>query len=153
MSEETALPSELSFLKDLAKRVYSMKVGRLVVEVEPEDVAKVVDKLEKAFGNLSYYVSTIEGTDFPIDRVIRIDYYIYVVPLKKYLVVRTKVPRDSPEIASLLSKAPGVLSGECETYDLLGVVFKGNEHLKRAFFVPEDVVKRAVYPLRKDSKV
>ncbi|MEM1833075.1 MAG: NADH-quinone oxidoreductase subunit C [Desulfurococcaceae archaeon] len=45
------------------------------------------------------------------------------------------------------------MSGECETHDLLGVVFKGNPYLKRGFFVPKDIVDLKEYPLRKDSKV
>ncbi|MEM4663888.1 MAG: NADH-quinone oxidoreductase subunit C [Desulfurococcaceae archaeon] len=48
---------------------------------------------------------------------------------------------------------PGLLAGERETYDLLGVVFNGNPLLKRGFFVATDVAEQGKYPLRKDSGV
>jgi len=109
--------------------------------------------LIKVFGYENIYVSTIVGTDLIDEGKIRLDYYVVILPEEETIVLRTYLPRDHPVIDSLIDILPGVLSGECETHDLLGVVFQGNPHLRRGFFVPKDIVEKGVYPLRKDAKV
>ena len=85
--------------------------------------------------------------------MIEINYFINIITLKQTIALRTRVPRDNPRIPSLLDLLPGALAGECETYDLLGVIFEGNQYLRRTFFVPIDVAQQGIYPLRKDAKV
>jgi len=99
------------------------------------------------------YLSTIAGVDKINENRFELNYYVHIVPLSKTIVIRTYIPRDNPKIDSVLDIFPGALSGECETYDLLGVEFIGNSYLKRGFFVPKDVYSQNIYPLRKDAKV
>jgi len=57
--------------------------------------------------------------------------------------------RDNPEIDSITPLYEGANYTERETYDMLGIVFKGHPNLKR-IFLPEDT---QFYPLRKDFKL
>ena len=130
-----------------------IKPNRKVFVVKPEDVKKIFKELIEKFGYEGFYLSTVVGTDLPSEGKIRLDYYIVLLPEEETIVLRTYVPRENPIVDSIVDIVPGALSGECETHDLLGVVFKGNPFLKRGFFVPIDIAQRGVYPLRKDSGV
>ncbi len=130
-----------------------MKPNRRVYEFKPNDLRSIISFIHEKYGVETFYLSTLVGTDLPDKGLIRIDYYIVFLPEEETVVFRTFIPRDKPEIDSIIDLVPGALSGECETYDLLGVVFRGNNALKRGFFVPEDLVEQGIYPLRKDAKV
>ena len=151
MSKE--LPQVLEPIKDYVLKSYEMKPGRFVAEVAPEDLVKAFKALIKHYGELNLYLSTIEGTDLKDEGKIRIDYFVNVFSEDKYVVLRAYIDRNKPEIDSLLPITEAAFSGECETYDLLGVKFIGNKYLRRPFFVPKDLVERGVFPLRKDSGV
>lgn len=148
-----SLPEILEPVKDLVKSAGLMKPNRVVAEIDPDKVVEAFERLRSAYGDTGIYLSNIIGTDFKNEGKIRVDYYVNVFTRNQYVVLRTYIPRDDPKIESMLLKVPAALSGECETYDLLGVVFEGNPHLKRAFFVPTEVAEKGVFPLRKDSGV
>ncbi len=145
----------LDFLEKYALKVSLMRSNdRIVVEIKPEDLPNVIKSLIEKFGERGVLLSTIAGVDLPDEDSIMINYFINLINLKRYIVLRTKLNRDNPRIKSLLSLGiNGALSGECETYDLLGIVFDGNKYLKRGFFVPMDVAEKGIYPLRKEFKV
>ncbi len=140
-------------LEGLVKEVKEMKVGRTVVIVDPDKVGEAFRKLQQHFGPLNIYLSTIVGTDLKDEGKIRMDYYVNVFSEGTYVVLRTYLAREKPEIPTMLEHSDAAFSGECETYDLLGVKFIGNPYLKRSFFVPRDVAEKGVFPLRKDSGV
>ena len=145
---------KLGFLKQYAKSVSTMKSNeRIVIEIDHSNLKNVAKELVRRFGVEGVILSTIVGTDFPKDGKIRVDYFINIVPIKRYVVLRTFIPRDNPQIDSLIDVFKASLSGECETYDLLGVRFKGNKHLRRGFFVPVELAEKGIHPLRKDSGV
>lgn len=143
----------LDFLKEYVIKSYTMKPNRIVVEIEASKLREVLTKLTEVLGRESFYLSTIEGTDFPEKNTIRIDYFINIFKHNTYLVLRAYLPRENPVVPSIIDLVPGALAGELETHDLLGILFEGNNHLRRSFFVPEDVSSKGVYPLRKDSGV
>lgn len=155
MSVEVRLPDKISFLEKYALKKYVLKPNRIVVEVKPEVIYDLFSTMVKDLesGKLQFYVSTIVGTDLIKEGKIQLDYHIILLPEGIDIVVRTYLPRDSPRIKSIIDILPGALAGECETYDLLGIVFDGNIYLKRGFFVPPDVYGKNVFPLRKDSGV
>ncbi|MET1160382.1 MAG: NADH-quinone oxidoreductase subunit C [Thermoprotei archaeon] len=130
-----------------------VKPNRRVFVFEAGKVRELFQKLIEILGYDNFYVATIVGTDLIDEGKIRLDYYVVLLPDEVTVVFRTFIPRDKPEIDSLFDLIPGVLSGECETHDLLGVVFRGNPHLRRGFFVAKDIVEKGVYPLRKDTNV
>ncbi len=130
-----------------------IKPNRKLYVFKSEDLRSLFNDLIKVFGLENFYVSTIVGTDLIDEGKIRLDYFVVLLPDEVTVVFRTFLPRDKPEIDSLFDMIPGVLSGECETHDLLGVVFKGNPHIRRGFFVSKEIVEKGVYPLRKDVKL
>jgi len=140
-------------LKEYVIKSYTMKPNRVVVEVEASKIRDIFVKLVEVLGKGSFYLATIEGTDLPEKNLIRIDYFINSFKHDTYLVLRAYMPRENPVIPSVIDLIPGALAGELETYDLLGIIFEGNTHLRRSFFVPEDVSSKGIYPLRKDSGV
>ncbi len=140
------------FLK-YAVKTELVKPKRTTFVVKSESVRELFKDLIKQHGYEAFYISTIVGTDLPGENKIKLDYYVVLLPEEETVVVRTFLDRNNPVIDTLVDIIPGVLSGECETHDLLGVVFKGNSFLKRGFFVALDVAEKGVYPLRKDSGV
>ncbi len=63
-----------------------------------------------------------------------------------FLVLKVSLPRDKPEVASVMNVWAGADWHERETYDLMGVVFTGRGRLTR-ILLPEDWPG---HPLRKD---
>jgi NADH-quinone oxidoreductase subunit C len=146
-----SVSDKIEFLSRYAIRTELVKPARRVFVVEPETVRKLFEEFIKQYGYESFYISTIVGTDFPSENKVRLDYYVVLLPEEENIVVRTFLERSNPVISTLVDIIPGVLSGECETHDLLGVVFKGNPFLRRGFFVATDIAEKDIYPLRKDS--
>ena len=148
-----AAAEKLKPLEGFFTRKGSILPNRPVLEFKPEDVRRLFAELVKALGPDGFFVSTIAATDLPEEGRVRLDYFVVLLPEEETVVLRTHLPRDKPVIESVSDLVPGALPGECEAYDLLGVVFEGNAHLRRGFLAPEDVVELGEYPLRKDSKV
>lgn len=148
-----SVSSKLDFFSKYAVKTEIIKPKRIVFTVKSEDVRRIFEELIKQHGHGAFYVSTIAGTDLPGENKIRLDYYVVLLPEEETIVIRTYLDRSNPLVDSLVDIIPGVLSGECETHDLLGVFFKGNPFLKRGFFVALDVAEKGIYPLRKDSGV
>lgn len=147
-------------VKDIEEILSSYMIGRDIVKpnrprfhIDASNLRNAIISLKQRLGEESLYISNIIGTDKVSEGLIEINYFIHIIPLSNTIVIRVTVPRDKPQLPSLIDVIPGALSGECETYDLLGVEFIGNKFLKRGFFVPIDVASRGVFPLRKDAKV
>ena len=147
------MSTKAEIFSKLAIRTEAVKPKRTVFVIRPEDLRKVFEELIKTFGPESFYLSTIVGVDLPAENRMRLDYYIHLVPEGETVVIRTFIDRSNPVIDSIIDIIPGALAGESETFDLLGIVFKGNPYLKRGFFVPVDLVQKGIHPLRKDSGV
>lgn len=130
-----------------------VKPNRVVFEFKPEDVRRLFEGLINALGPDGFFVSTIAAVDLPEEGRVRLDYFVVLLPEEETVVFRAHLPRDKPVIQSVSDLVPGALPGECEAYDLAGVVFEGNAQLKRGFLAPEDVVERGEYPLRKGEAV
>lgn len=116
------------------------------VEVPAAATKKVITLLkEKGYKHLT----TITGTDLPDQGTIELIYHLAPVKLNGYpvLALKTKVPRDKPEIETITDLFNIAIVYEREVYDLLGVKFIGHVGLSRILLprnVPEDY-----HPLRK----
>jgi len=146
------VPDPAEVLKEYASKIETMKPNRRVFIIDAAKLREVYARLVDEYGEENVYLSTLAGVDKPEQNVIELNYFIHIIPRGETIVLKTFVNRQDPRIRSLAGLT-GALSGEFETYDLMGVVFEGNEQLKRGFFVPADVVEKGVYPLRKDAKV
>lgn len=130
-----------------------VKPNRKCFVFSSDNIRSLFQDLINTLGYEGFYLATIVGTDLISENKMRIDYYIVILPEEETIVLRTYVSRDKPVIDSIVDIVPGALSGECETHDLLGIVFRGNNYLRRGFFVSHDLVEKKIYPLRKDAKL
>uniref|UniRef100_A0A7C5UZ12 NADH-quinone oxidoreductase subunit C n=1 Tax=Ignisphaera aggregans TaxID=334771 RepID=A0A7C5UZ12_9CREN len=130
-----------------------VKPNRPVFYIDANNVRDVIALLKQHLGDEAIYISNIIGVDKVSDGVIEVNYFIHLIPFSNTIVIKTSISRDNPKIPSIIDLLPGAYSGECETYDLLGVEFMGNKYLRRSFFVPTDVASKNIFPLRKDAKV
>jgi NADH-quinone oxidoreductase subunit C len=126
-----------------------VKPNRRVYVFDSSQVRSIFQNLIRERGVEGFYISTIVGVDLKDKSVIRLDYFTVLLPEEETIVFRTTIPRENPVIDSIIDIVPGAYSAELEIHDLLGVIFKGNEFLKRGFFVPRDIVESGVYPLRR----
>jgi len=125
-------------LKTTRERMVEFRIPR-------DKLRETIETLKRSYGVL--HVSMITGTDFR-DRF-ELTYFIWLHGPKRYIVIRTSCPRDSPEVDTISDIIPGAHVYENEIYDLLGVEFNGNDRLVRPFLKPE-TMRPDEFPLRKD---
>lgn len=88
----------------------------------------------------------VSGVDYP-DHIASV-YHLTSVVLKHHIAVKVMLPRDNPEVDSLAGLWPAADWHERETYDMMGIVYKGHPNLRR-ILCPEDWEG---FPLRKDYR-
>jgi NADH-quinone oxidoreductase subunit C len=109
--------------------------------VKKEDLVKVAEKVkEMGFDHLS----VITGIDYQDKFEVVYNFLSYAK--KQNLVLKVLLDHDNPEVDSLTSLWKGADWLERETYDLVGIKFKGHPNLKR-ILLPEGWMG---HPLRKD---
>lgn len=93
-----------------------------------------------------YALEAITGVDWLAEKQIEIlyDYTLYASGAR--IVVRTRVPRDKPQVETICTLHPGANWHERETHDFFGVKFSGHPDLT-PLLLPEDA---DFHPLRKD---
>lgn len=120
--------------------------------VEASRIREVMHLIKNSFsGNV--YLATIAGVDKLKENVFELNYFVHIVSLGKTIIIRTLVPRAGPKVDTIIDIMPGAYSAEAEIYDLFGIEFVGNKHLKKGFFVPLDIASQGTHPLRKDAQV
>jgi NADH-quinone oxidoreductase subunit C len=113
------------------------------------DVALTPDRLLEAAARLDqegFALDTITGVDWPEAGEMEVvyDFFHPLTPLR--VMLRMRVPRDQPEVPSLISLYGGANWHERETHDFFGIRFTGHPKLT-PFLLPEDA---DFHPLRKD---
>jgi NADH-quinone oxidoreductase subunit C len=73
-------------------------------------------------------------------------YHLFSYQHRHYCVLKVRVPRETPEVPSIQSIWPGAGWFEREAFDLMGIIYRGHDDLRR-IMLPEDWVG---HPLRKD---
>jgi NADH:ubiquinone oxidoreductase subunit C len=119
--------------------------NRLYVKVDRSVVVEAARFLKEDLG-FDMPISA-GGTDYIKKKVIELFWIIWSTNDNMVLILKTDVDRDNPEIDSLTSVWLGVQKFERETWELLGVNFRGHPKLK-PLLLPEDWDEG--YPLRKD---
>jgi NADH-quinone oxidoreductase subunit C len=117
---------------------------RIFLKVNLEDYHSCMKDLVHKLG--ARHVSTITGLDTGKE----LEVLVHLFGQGSEITVKASLPRDKPNIKSIIDLVPGADFYEREIHDLLGINFKGNPNMKR-FILPEDWPK-GVYPLRKDFK-
>jgi NADH-quinone oxidoreductase subunit C len=121
---------------------YAAKGYHAEATVTPDQVVFAAEQLDKEGLSLD----TITGVDWMAEGQMEV-VYDYFHPAKALrVVVRTRISRDNPEIATIQKVFPGANWHERETHDFFGIRFTGHPNLK-PFLLPEDA---DFHPLRKD---
>ena len=121
---------------------YAAKGYHCETTVSPDQVVAAAELLDKEGLSLD----TITGVDWMAEGQMEV-VYDYFHPAKALrVVVRTRIPRDNPEIPTIHKVFPGANWHERETHDFFGIRFLGHPNLA-PFLLPEDAT---FHPLRKD---
>ena len=132
---------ELKYLLPNSVVSVGVQTNKPLAVIKKEDFYKVAEKVkEMGFDNLS----VITG----VDRADRIEviYNLFSYSKKQNLVLKAVLDHSSPEIDSVTSIWKVADWLERETYDLVGIKFRGHPNLKR-ILLPEGWIG---HPLRKD---
>jgi len=92
------------------------------------------------------FLQLITGLDYP-DHFESV-YHLYSYPRRHAIAIKADLPRDLPEIDSVEPIWRAADWHERETFDLMGIIYKGHPDLRR-ILCPEDWVG---HPLRKDYR-
>lgn len=105
------------------------------------------------------YLANVSGVDWIEQRQMEVVYHLYAIRRGERLlleghaggplgpiVLKVRVPRETPVVPSLSSIWPSALFQERETYDMLGIRFEGHPDLRRIYLWDEF----EDHPLRKD---
>lgn len=118
-----------------------LQVNKPLAIIKKEDILTIAGKIkEMEFDNLS----VITGVDYG-DRF-EVIYNFFSYKKKQNLVLKVLLSHDDPEVDSLESIWKVADWLERETYDLVGIKFRGHPNLKR-ILLPEGWIG---HPLRKD---
>jgi NADH-quinone oxidoreductase subunit C len=149
---EKSFYSELSLqFPDKVQLVYT-KPNRIKIYVRPENIIEVAFFLKSHFG--LDHAESVCGTDYPNENVIEVIYHLNSYSREELsqmiFALSTKTDRNSSYLPSLLPVFKSVEYHERETYEMLGVYFKGHPRNER-FLLPEDWAD--IPPLKKDFRI
>lgn len=116
-----------------------------LITVKPERVADACRAVSSLPGN--YHLSTITGLDLGKD----ISVYYHFWQGRKFLVVRTSVPKANPLLRSVAGELPAATLYESEVADLFGVRFEGNPMAGKRLLLPDTYPSDAPPPFTKEA--
>ena len=114
----------------------------LDVAVAPEHLVAVAEYLSAQ----SFAMDTITGVDWLAAGQMEVVYDFFHFESPVHVVVRTRVPREQPEVPTISGVFPGANWHERETHEFFGIRFRGHPNLT-PLLLPEDAT---YHPLRKD---
>jgi len=115
----------------------------LDVQIDPEQVVRAAEILDAEEMNLE----NITGVDWLKEGQFEVIYdYNYTGGELFRVLVRTRVPRETPDLPTISQVYGGANWHERETWDMFGINFQGHPQLER-FLLPDDC---DFHPLRKD---
>jgi NADH-quinone oxidoreductase subunit C len=123
---------------------FASKGYHLDATVAPGQVVAAAELMERA----GFALDVITGVDWLAENQMEVvyDYYHPTRSENSRVVVRTRVPRDHPELPTILGVYSGANWHERETHEFFGIRFSGHPNLT-PFLLPEDA---DYHPLRKD---
>ena len=130
---------------------FEIKPRRIKVKVKSTCIKETAEYFYKEL-ELDH-VQSVSGVDYPSDNEMEVVYHMGSYTKKDMrdvvIALASRIPRDHPQIQSLIDIWPGVEYDERETHEMLGIIFEGHPRLER-LLLPEDWDD--IPPLRKDFK-
>jgi NADH-quinone oxidoreductase subunit C len=124
---------------------YAVKGVHVDVQVAVDQVVRAAQIIDAAGMTLE----AITGVDWINDKEMEVVYdYSFTGGECFRVVVRTRIPRDQPNIPTISEVFPGANWHERETFDFFGINFEGHPQLEY-LLLPEDC---DFHPLLKDFK-
>jgi len=121
--------------------LFSIEFGDGVLQVESARLHEAARDLRALGFDMLGMVTAVDfGEQFELV------YRIRSREMRVGIIVRTRIPRETPVIASVTDLWPAANWHEREVFDLFGIVFEGHPDLRR-ILLPDDWVG---HPLRKD---
>jgi NADH-quinone oxidoreductase subunit C len=121
---------------------WKAKGYHLDAKVAPDQVVAAAELLDRN----GFVIDTITGVDWMAASEMEIVYDFFHMTAPLHVVVRTRIPRDNPELPTISKVFPGANWHERETHDFFGIRFLGHPDLS-PLLLPEDAT---YHPLRKD---
>ena len=122
--------------------------GELSLVIAPQRIPAVCEFLKTARGYR--YLSDVTAVDwYPAEPRFEVVYNLYCHDRKERLRLKSRIPGDRPEIASVVPVWGAADWYEREVFDMFGIQFYGHPRLRR-ILMPEDWEG---HPLRKDYPV
>jgi len=119
------------------------------VIIKKEILLSVCEQLYKSPASYFDMLSCITGVDNgPEGGTMEVIYHLYSIPFNYSLALKVILPRENPEVESVVSIWKSANWLEREVYDMFGIGFKNHPDLRR-ILMPADWKG---YPLRKDYK-
>jgi NADH-quinone oxidoreductase subunit C len=122
------------------------EAGDAWIEVEPGTWRAVAESLKQDPELAFDFLRLISGTDY-IERL-EVVYHFLSYKHDHEAIIKIKLNRENPVVASVTDLWPAADWLERETYDMIGAQFEGHEELRR-ILLPDDWEG---FPLRKDYK-
>jgi len=121
--------------------LFSVEFGDGVMQVASAGLHEAAADLKALGFDMLGMVTAVDfGEDFELI------YRLRSREMRVGMIVRTRVPRENPAVASVTDLWPAANWHEREVYDLFGLTFEGHPDLRR-ILLPDDWVG---HPLRKD---
>jgi NADH-quinone oxidoreductase subunit C len=121
---------------------YAFKGYHLEASVPADQVVSAAEHMDKE----GFALDTITGVDWLTAAQMEVIYDYFHPEQFLRVVVRTRVPRENPQLPTISKVFPGANWHERETHDFFGIHFTGHPNLF-PFLLPEDAT---YHPLRKD---
>jgi NADH-quinone oxidoreductase subunit C len=134
---------------DLIKKLNNNFNGSLVLAEDGETIIVLKDDVVKLLGKLKdefKFNFLVDETAVDFEDRFEIVYHLMAMTEYSMIRVKTVLPKNKPEVASIVSLWSSAEVMERETYDLMGILFEGHKNLKR-ILCKDDFVG---HPLRKD---
>lgn len=119
-----------------------VKGYHLSVTVAPDQVVAAAELLDLH----EFSIDTITGVDWIAEGAMEIAYDFYHLAAPLHVMIRTRVPRNNPEVPTISEVFGGANWHERETHEFFGIRFTGHPNLT-PLLLPEDAT---YHPLRKD---
>ncbi len=140
----------VEYLKEKNSAACSLEKGdagnTILVLGQAEKIQEVSQVLKEHPDYEFNVLQVIAGVDYPEANEMHVNYVLASFTKHQELILKVKLPRENPEIATVSSVWKAADWQERECYDMLGVIFKGHPDHRR-ILCPDDWEG---FPLRRD---